>query len=374
MHLRTALPLLALAASLPAAAQAQSVNDFSLENVGRPTPTPTPQAQGPADVQSGVAIRPRAVNTPTPTPAPAATATPAPSPRPSAAASPAPAATASPRPSPLPTVTPRPAATTPAQPLTVPVPSTPVPQPLPTDAPAPTSLPTALPTASSPLGLPTNAPAAEEPGEELPWLPIGLGAALLALLAAGFAVWKRRRDAVVPEIERPVIAREAAAAPQVSMAEAVQIRLEYDKLIRSAAFATVKYRMTLVNRTDTPLTELAVGMDLVSAHAAAPMEDQVATPATALETRHTIARLAPRQSVAVDGQVQLPLAGVNVIRQGRFPLLVPLLRVRIDGPGEGALVKTFVVGLGAPGGGRVQPIRLDEGPRSYAPIAQRELA
>ncbi|QYJ06717.1 hypothetical protein [Qipengyuania flava] len=365
MHLRTALSVFALAASLPAAAQAQSVNDFSLENLGTPTPTPTPQAQGPADVQSGVAIVPRAVNTPTPTPRPAAS--PAPTPTPSATATQAPASIATPRATPLPSVTPRTVETAPRQPEAQLSPA-------PTPTPTPIATATAAGTGSSPLALPTGMPVAEEPGEDLPWLPIGLGAALLALLGAGFALWKRRSDAAVPEIERPVVPREPAAAPLAAMADAVQIRLEYDKLIRSAAFATVKYRMTLVNRTDAALTDLVVGMDLVSAHAAAPMEEQVATPSTALETRHTLERMAPRQSVVVDGQVQLPLAGVNVIHQGRFPLLVPLLRVRIDGPGEGALVKTFVVGLGAPGGGRVQPIRLDEGPRSYAPIAQRELA
>lgn len=363
MHLRTALSVFALAASLPAAAQAQSVNDFSLESLGTPTPTPTPQAQGPADVQSGVAIVPRAVNTPMPTPAQAAT--PAPTPTPSATATQAPASIATPRATPLPSITPRAVETAPRQPEA---------QLSPAPTPTPSAAATAAGAGSSPLVLPTGMPVAEEPGEELPWLPIGLGAALLALLGAGFALWKRRRDAAVPEIQRPVVAREPVAAPLAAMADAVQIRLEYDKLIRSAAFATVKYRMTLVNRTDAALTDLVVGMDLVSAHAAVPMEEQIATPSTALETRHTLERVAPRQSVVVDGQVQLPLAGVNVIHQGRFPLLVPLLRVRIDGPGEGALVKTFVVGLGAPGGGRVQPIRLDEGPRSYAPIAQRELA
>ena len=93
-----------------------------------------------------------------------------------------------------------------------------------------------------------------------------------------------------------------------------------------------------------------------------------------LDQRHLVARISPRQSVTLEGQVQLALAGAHVIRQGRYPLLVPLLRVRIDGPGEGAVLKTFVVGQGTPGGGRVQPFRLDEGPRSYTPIAQRELA
>lgn len=210
-------------------------------------------------------------------------------------------------------------------------------------------------------------------GNEWPWLPIGGAAALLALLLAGFLTWKRRRDAHVPEIERPVVVAPARLEP-VALAEALQLRVEHDKLIRSAAFATLKYRMTLVNRTDAALTEVTVGLDLASAHAGAPMEDQIATDAAALEKRHEIARIAPRQSVTLEGQVQLPLAQAHVIRQGRYPLLVPLMRVGIMGPGGDALLKTYVVGQGMPGGGRVQPFRLDEGPRSYEPIAQRELA
>ena len=239
------------------------------------------------------------------------------------------------------------------------------------------SLPTevAPATSSSPTAIATPAPETAEPGQPWPWAIIGGVAAVLALLGAGLFAWMRRRDAFVPEIERPVLAKAAPAVPAVPASVTdLAISIEHEKLIRSAAFATLKYRMVLINRTDALLTNVAVGLDLVSAHAAVPMDEQVATAATALEHRHAIARIAPRQSVTLEGQVQLPLAQAHVIRQGRYPLLVPLLRVRVDGPGEGALVKTFVVGQGEPGGGRVQPFRLDEGPRSYAPIAQRELA
>ena len=163
-------------------------------------------------------------------------------------------------------------------------------------------------------------------------------------------------------------------APVPPAADALTIRCETEKLTRSAVFATLKYRLTLVNRTDSALNDVAIGLDLVSAHSGAPMEEQVATSATALETRHNLPRIAPRQNVTVEGQVQLPLAGAQVIFQGRHPLLVPLMRVRVDGAGERALVKTFVVGQGVPNGGRVQPFRLDEAPRSYSPIAHRELA
>ncbi len=365
MHLRTRISLLALVATLPAMVQAQSVNDFSLEPA--PSASGTPQAQGPADTRQGVEIGPRAVNTPAPTPTPTPSSRPAPS---------APVQQPSPRPSPpravpqaspLPTATPRSVEIVTeqagAEPVRASTPSI--------DEPTPDS------TVSSPSvpELSPATPAAAESGESddgLPWLPIG-GAALLALLGAGFFAWSRRRETIVPDIERPVVGG-AGHERTVPLAEALSIRIENEKLIRSAAYATLKYRMTLINRTNASLADVTVGIDLVSAHGSAPMEDQIATSGTALEKRHDIARISPRQSVTVAGQVQLPLAQAHVIRQGRHPLLVPLMRVRVDGPGEEALLKTFVVGQGMPDGGRVQPFRLDEAPRSYEPIAQRELA
>ncbi|MBX7482417.1 hypothetical protein [Qipengyuania qiaonensis] len=363
MHLRTRISLMALAVTLPMMAQAQSVDDFTLESA--PSPTATPQAQGPADTRSGVEIRPRAVNTPAPRPTVAPTpslSVELPEPRPSATAS-------APQSSPLPRVTPRPVETVPAQPqvrpTSVPLDGTGFPPPSADPAPAATAPP-------SPVSPPVLAEAGDS-GDGLPWLPIGAAAALLALLGAGFLFWKRRQVPIVPEIERPLVA-DAQGGESVPLADALSVRVENEKLIRSAAYATLKYRLILINRTNGPLSNVAVGIDLVSAHAGAPMEQQIATVGTALEKRHDIARISPRQNVTLEGQVQLPLAQAHVIRQGRYPLLVPLMRVRVDGPGEEALLKTFVVGQGIPGGGRVQPFRLDEGPRSYAPIAQRELA
>ncbi len=361
---------IALAVLLPASVQAQSTSDFSLEPA--PTPTATPQAQGPADTRSGVQIRPRVVNTPTPTPTP----TPAPTPEITPEAPPidaaatreAPTALRVPRNTPLPTITPRAVETSDASPL----PDRPDAAPAEREgaAPTPPALPGAQPS-TSPEPLPEAADTHAEEG--LPWRLVAAAAALLALLGAGFLFHKRRSGTLVHEIESPVVAR-AKPPAAVPLAEAVQLQVESEKLIRSAAFATLKYRLTLRNRTDAQLTDIAVGIDLVSAHAEAAMEEQVAVESTALEKRHEIARIPPRQFVTLDGQVQLPLAQAHVIRQGRFPLLVPLMRVRVDGPGEGVMLKTFVVGLGSPDGGRLQPIRLDEGPRTYGQVAQRELA
>ena len=369
----TRIPLIALAAALPAVAQAQSVNDFTLEPA--PTPSATPQVQGPADTRSGVEIRPRAVATPTQAPTASPTAAPSPAPTLSPVPGPsgdraprAPVTQPSPRATPLPAVTPRTLD--------------------PGEAAAMSSAPDELPSVEDPASdtraassvaepavpaAPLPDPAANEEGGRTPWLPLAGGAMLLALLGAGFAAWRRRRRRHVPEIQRPVV-RSAPPAGPAALGDALRLHVESDKIIRSAAFVTLKYRLTLTNRSETPLGAIGVGLDLVSAHAQAPMDQQVATAETVLEERHAVPRLAPGQSITLDGQVQLALAQAQVIRQGRHPLLVPLLRMRISARGGDALLRTFVVGQTAPGSSRVQPIRLDEGPRSYSPVAQRELA
>lgn len=371
---RLRLPFVALALAIPGIASAQSTQGFSLQPA--PTPTPTSRAQGPVDTESGVVpVTPKVIGSATPTPSPT------PTPVPTATSTPAPApSTAAPRPAATTAVTRQPVERAPAQAERAQPAQTPTPQP----TAAENEIPTVQPTdGTGPIPAPPPAPEAtqavdpaeiarpQESDSSWPWL-LG-GAALLALLASAAFAWSRRSAiAAPPEIERPVV--QSAPAANIPAREAISLQCEVVKLTRSAMFATLKYRLTLINRTDRPLTEVAIGTDLVSAHAAAPMEQQVATEATALETRHTLARIAPRQNVTVEGSVQLPLASAQVIRQGRLPLLVPLMRVRVDGAGEGALVKTFVVGQGMPGGGRVQPFRLDDMPQSYQPIAQRELA
>ncbi|WP_369025760.1 hypothetical protein [Qipengyuania sp. RANM35] len=368
MKTRFRLPLTALAVTLSAPVMAQQAEDFSLPPA--PAPSATQRAQGPVDTESGaLPLRPRVISTaapaPTPTPTPAAA-----TPQQSRVERPVPT-TAAPR-----QTAPQQSRQAPANPQPTPIERQPVvPQEFPA---APSARPTQPSTAPSPsidTGI-VPAPVTQDASEALPFdwrLLAGVGGALVLLLG-GFLFWRRRKAAELPpEIERPVV---ASAAPRAAIpaAQALSIRCEAEKLTRSAVYATLKYRLTLVNRTDAAMTDVAIGIDLVSAHAAAPMEEQVATLATPLETRHTLPRIAPRQNVSVEGQVQLPLASAQVIFQGQHPLLVPLMRVRIDGAGEGVLLKTFVVGQGEPDGGRVQPFRLDEAPRSYSPIAQRELA
>ena len=368
MHIRFRLPLVALVLAAPAGLSAQSAQDFQLPP--NPTPTATPRAQGPVDTESGnVPVAPRVIGTPPPTPTratqPSITIQPIPTPTPTnnppqqSATSPTNRPTVAPRtqPSGLPTAQER----LPLDPgETVPL----VPEPLATDT--PTAQTSATP-ATDARG--DAAPAGEATEEGINWVWPAVGGGLLALLGLGYVVSQRRRSAPPPEIERPVVASGGGLAGPSD----IQIRAEAIKLTRSVMNATLHYRVSLMNRSTKALSNVDLGADIVSAHGGVPVEQQVASTAQLLEKRHTFNRIAPGQSVRYEGKITIPLSQARVIRQGNAALFVPLLRVRLDGASEQPLVKTFVVGLGIPDGGRVTPFRLDQGPRSYEPIAARAL-
>ena len=203
----------------------------------------------------------------------------------------------------------------------------------------------------------------------MPWLAV-IAALLLAAAAGAVLFWRRGRQAeATPEIERPVV------APTTARAALMDIRMAADalKLTRSMAYATLDYQVTLMNRSRAAASDIVLSADLVTAHGGAPVESQIASSEQALEARHTFARIAPGQTVRHEGKLQIPLGQARIIRQGSASLIVPLLRVRLDRAEEPPIVKTFVVGQGIPGGGRVAPFRLEDGPRSYAPVAAREI-
>lgn len=368
MHIRIHLPFVALALAAPSGLSAQSAQDFQLPP--NPTPTASPRAQGPVDVESGnVPVVPRVIGTPTPSPRPTARPTvtlpaspsPEPTPAPSrttGAAAPATRTVEAPRPQPtgLPTAPER----LPLDPgETVPI----VPAPLATEETEEQPGPSANPTTSEAVPVP------EPAAEGISWIWPAVGGGLLALLGLGYFVSQRRRAVSPPEIEKPIVASGGGLAGPTDL----QIRAEAIKLTRSVMNATLHYRVSLMNRSTKAISNVDLGADIVSAHGGVPVEQQVASTSQALEKRHTFDRIAPGQSVRYEGQLTIPLSQARVIRQGKAALFVPLLRVRLDGASAEPLVKTFVVGLGIPGGGRVTPFRIDEGPRSYEPIAARAL-
>lgn len=355
-RLASALPPFALAAwallsSAPLAAQA--ARDFQLPPA--PTPTADNRVQGPVDTDAPVPVRPRAIATARPTPAPAASAAPTivlPAP------SPTEAATQARSPLARPTVAARPTAAAPA-------PSVADSQamPVPNAANAPLSLP---PVTSAPLASAPPVPPAAPAEAPFLWLWLALGGLVLATVIA-FALRRRRSAAVAT----PTIA--VPAAPLPAPGEALAIAVDAVRMDRSVMNATVGYRVTIRNRTAQALSGLAVEADLVSASRDRPAEQQLATPDQALTPRHAADRLPPGGSLRFEGQVRLPLSEASAIRQGRVGLLVPLLRVRATAAEAAPVATTLVIGRAEGSRARPQPFRLDEPPRSYAPLAQRVL-
>ena len=414
-----ALPLFVLAAAAqPGVLQAQSVQDFQLPP--NPTPSPSPNVQGPVDSESGP-VTPRATVQPVPTPSPTARPSVTPTPRPT----PAPTQTPTTRPSPTlrlpaPVPTPAPSRVPRPQPSAVESPA-PVPLPAPTPIPSPETAPaigetdTSTPVPFEPSPAITNAPDSapvEDPADDseyLWWI-----AALAALAAGGAAFfWRRRQaNAPVPTIEPPRVRREpaqpaapkpepvaapapapaptptpAAAVPSAAvppapipaMTEAangtpISVRFEPLRLSRSVMAATLYYRATILNRGPAALNEVVLEADLGSASGGRPVDEQVLDENKPLTPRHVFGRLATGQSARFEGSVQIPLAQADVIRQGNTALLVPLMRLRATAKDAVPFARTFAVGqLAESGSSRLHPFRLDEGLRSWEPLAQRVL-
>lgn len=354
IRLASALPLLALMSATPLAAQA--ARDFQLPPA--PTPSADTRVQGPVDTDAPVPVRPRAIEPARPTPTPTASASPA-------------------------TVLPAPASSQPAAQTRVPGARptataqrsslAPAPNATATSTgsapirPASTSAPLALPSApaQSPAGFPVAQPASpvEAPFR---WLWLALPAVLLA--AGGALVFWRRRSAAAdtPKIIAPHV-------PATSPGEALAISVDAVRMDRSVMNATVGYRITIRNRTTQALSGVAVEADLVSASRHRPAEQQLASPDQALTPRHAAERLAPGGTLRFEGQARMPLSEASAIWQGRAALLVPLLRVRATADGAAPVATTLVIGRKEGSTARPQPFRLDEPPRSYAPLAQRVL-
>jgi len=393
-----------------ASASAQSGTTFQLPPDS--DSTARPQAQGPIDVEGENRSAPIVIGSPTPTATPRATPTVQPSPRatPAATATPTPRAT---RPAaegrPLPTSertvetrevlqeparqnrtaasTPDPAADTvdapgeiapEAEGANTAAPSTAVP--VEDVAPAPTIAPN-----------PEPAPATREL-PEWAWLA-GLAAALVALLAVGFAIRKRMRagkgevgvamspapqpeaDDKAPGTAAPAASTAApsAATPTPQMA-ALEVKAQALTLSRSVMNASVSYRLTLVNRGRNAISDIRLNGELTTAHGSVPTEQLLADPAHSFPELHALDRLEPGERATLRGEVRLPLREVRALRQGNVPIFVPLLRMTARANEVEPRAYTYVIGTqSAQQNERASPFRLDEPPRSYTPLTTRPI-
>ncbi|MDE8650438.1 hypothetical protein [Novosphingobium album (ex Liu et al. 2023)] len=351
---------LALGLAWPSALPAQDaggVGSYQLPPAPGPTGAPV---EGPVDPENPFRTRPGAAPSPTPAPTTA----------PTLAIPPATGAPASP-----PSTRPRPTASPPAPRAT--------PTPTATANPAPAS----ASAAPLPMPAPAPAPASEVPATQgrdaLPWIAAGLAALVLATGGAlAFRRRKKRGPARASEAAPPTPSAPAAladprrrlpAAPAGSPAPdgAFALRLEPESLRLSLVYATLRYRLDLAgDGADGPLRVVA---DMIGAHASLDSRAQLAPDPQALDTRHEIPAPAAGETLALNGELRLPIEAIRPIRNGQSQFFVPLARFCVLGPEGHRATRVFTIGQpGARADEPLGPIRLD-GPRLIQTLAAREI-
>lgn len=371
------LVVAALAAGIGAELHAQDVNGYQLP----PSSSATTRPQGPVDA---AAPPPRAVPSATAPvveiPAPVATPSAAPTVRPSATPTPRPTARSVPEAAPAAT-----GGAAPAPEATTPVPSAPPPVQVPS-GPAVEASP--LPTFAAETAAPAESTAADQSGDPSGWLWGLVGLLLAGTIGGGLFVLHRRRSEAAPEAAfvPPVVrAREpeeqAEAAPEAFdhapvaplVLPLIDLELQSARLSASLVNATLSYRVAL--RAGDALGDLVLHGEMTSAHASRPATEQFSHGQAPV--LHRLDALAAGGEHIVSGDIRLPLAAITPIRHGAAALFVPLVRFEISATCDGKPVtvrRAFVVGLddGARDA-RLQPFRLDHGPRVYAEVAARPL-
>jgi len=392
--LRLAVPLRAVrwgaclagapfALALVAPAMGQAVTEFRLP------PGASPRAAGPVDADSA----PPAPATRAPAPAPAAPAA-----TPPAAPTAVPTLAIPPATTPVPRRSEPPGRTAPPSPApaaTAPTPVAPSPKPTavaavpgpvsgPVPGPGPVPVPVPVPVANepaspvpSPVPSPVTAPQPSSSGIAWWWL---LPAALLGAGLAWLLLARRPRPVAAPDFvpPRPVThpqpnPQTEPAPPPAETGDPLDLLLEPLRFSVTLVNATLQYRLTLANRAATPTGPLYIAADMIAAHASLPEESQLARDGCGLELRHEVASLAPGETAEWKGDLRLPLADVTPIRAGPATLLVPLVRLRVEGDGASRTVALVVGEPPVNPGGPLRPFRLDLGPRIFGAISQRTL-
>ena len=388
------IPLRLMAAALLALASGVAVaqdGQFDLRTRGSPSPDPTPERPvvGPVDPDTPtVRARPRAAPEIV---LPSSSAQPSPAPTTSVPRSLSSARGEPGRPAvPIPNGSPRAPTNGPSRPTT--------------DAPLPLPAPSSA-TPSASAALPATLPGAYQPRDlgvvsRSPGIGLWLGLATLVLLLAGGAwlAWSRHfrhraRAMPAPQVERPRVAQPAsvpAVAPEPLATEllppepqltaatgALHLALQATRMSATLINTTLSYRLAVTNRGAQPLHDVRIAGDMIGAHASRSATEQLGLAEATLPELHRIATLAPGESVTVGGDIRLPLVSITPIRRGDAALFVPLARLRghAQDPAGATVVGggTFLVGQEPGTSKRLQPFRLDLGPRNYSKLGQQLL-
>ncbi len=320
--------------------------------------------------------------------------------------------TAQPQPEPQPrteTVTPPPVAPTVTDRQTAPIRPQRQPQRPAEEAPSPVASPTPEtndvgPVAAapedmaepSPEGLPSESPPVAAPEDlpaTFPFWQIAVGLALFVMvLLAGF--WFRRtRTAASQEPQTPDIAPPRSeplrtaepvrpvVAPPVKPAKQADIILDFipEKATVSFTTLTLKGQLFLINQGSAAAKDMQLRAGLISASARQSEVIEAFHASSAQVKAQPLGDAKAGERIGMAIELSVPLTDMESFAVGDQKLLVPIMVANLS-YSEGSAVRqqtariACIIGREAtPPAPRMGPLRLDLGPRSFAPLGQRQL-
>ncbi len=405
--------MLAATAALPAAAQQTDTasppasGGFSLENIGKPKQEPAaPRVEGPINPDAPIATRPSAPRTSSPTPTPSQTAQPqrsAPAitlPQPTATRPPAQSGAAQRQP-----MQPSAGRAFPSAGASVSQP--PAPSASPAGANTAPAASTAIPKLPDPLA---NAPIvhSDDGSGSVPWAWLLAALALLGGLAyflrSRTSRWQpavgvplneakpnadgdtARRDArpeksvsaPIPPAAAPPPAPAVAAVPVAQNGEGIEVTFLPDYAAATFTRVAMRYALTVRNTAAESVTGLSLRAAMIPASAGQDAEVAAFISDDSGEVVHRIESLGPGETVEIEGEMALPLNEARAVRYGQRLLFVPVaaFAFRFTRDKRACLVPlAYMVGVDSGGAqGKMGPLRLDLGPKTYSQVGQRPLA
>jgi hypothetical protein len=227
------------------------------------------------------------------------------------------------------------------------------------------------------------------------WLWLLIGGALAVLAGLGGLALRRRspaeRAVAIPDFVRPIVpaapatqpasAEPAAPAPGAAVPSPaigpLALSLQVTRMSATLVNAALSYRLAVTNTGPSPLHEIGIAGDMIAAHSSVPNQEMLGGSGTPLPGLHKLGRLEPGESVVLSGEIRLPLAAITPIRRGDAQLFVPLARFAATGSREDGQRVTersaFLIGQEPEARAKLQPFRLDLGPRLYSQVGQRPI-
>ena len=220
---------------------------------------------------------------------------------------------------------------------------------------------------------------------------VGLGLVSVALLAFIFWRRRRRRSIVQPEIWEPVIeelpiesvpeieAPRAQPLPVVELSEnkpSIMLHFIPEKATISFTTLTVRGQLQLINEGNSPAKDMQLRAGLISASANQAMViADFHRNAASLQTE-PLGETQAGDRFAMAIELSVPLTELHSFPLGDQQLLVPIFIASLsytDGSArqECASVACMIGREATPPQLKMAPLRLDLGPRSFAPLGQR---